>query len=189
MRRRQDDPQPGRCRMPSRFSARPRKYRRYRRILPYQGSHVSSLHSQVGGYRPGRSGGLPLAADLHCDRNNRSGRGTPSHHPGQVARGAGRDKATGRLHGILARSRSHRSVAVAWAPLGETPKDTVPGMLLRPDANGEKFRDRSRVAGTPSKLCVPGRQNINWSTDSIAGGVDEQLISAIRASSRKGSVL
>jgi hypothetical protein len=62
--------------------------------------------------RPGWSGGLPLAADLHCDRNNRSGRGTPSHHPGQVARRAGRDKATGRLRGSVARSRFHRSVAV-----------------------------------------------------------------------------
>jgi hypothetical protein len=69
-------------------------------------------------YRPGWSGRLPLAADPYCDRNNRPGRGTPSHHPGQVARRAGRDEATGRLRGSLARSRFHRSVAVVRASLG-----------------------------------------------------------------------
>jgi|SRR6516162_3041647 len=63
-----------------------------------------------------------LAADLHYDQNDRSGRGTPSHHPGQAARRAGRDEATWRLRGRVARSRFHRSVAVVRVSLGESPQ-------------------------------------------------------------------
>ena len=103
--------------------------------------------------RPGWSGGLPLAADLHCDRNNQSGRGTPSHHPGQVARRASRDKATGKLHGSVARSRFHRSVAVAYAPLSWHPKIPCQVCSFRPDVNGKNFE-----IGLISKVLMGGEK-------------------------------
>jgi hypothetical protein len=106
-------------------------------------------------YRPGWSGRLPLAADLYCDRNSRPGRGTPSHHPGQVARRAGRDEATRRLRGCLARSRFHRSVAVAFTSLG-TPKDTVPGMLFSPGCQRLNIEEQKRQSGAAGVLFASG---------------------------------
>src|SRR6516165_11979972 len=102
--------------------------------------------------RPGWSNRLPLAADLYYHRNNRSGRGTPSHHPGQVARRAGRDEATWGLRGRVARSRFHRSVAVKRVSLGDTSKDTMPGMLYVSGCQWQKFRDPSHFQAFDGQL-------------------------------------
>jgi hypothetical protein len=90
--------------------------------VPYQGSHVPFLHSQVGdeptrAERQAAPSGRPLLQSQH-----RPDRGAPSYHPGQVARGTGRDEATRRLRGSVARSRFHRSVSVARRPLSQRPK-------------------------------------------------------------------
>ena len=83
----------------------------------------------------------------------RPDRGTPLYHPGQVARGACRDEATRRLRGILARSRFHRSVAVAYAPLSWHPKIPCQVCSFRPDVNGKNFE-----IGLISKVLMGGEK-------------------------------
>ncbi len=132
--------------------------------MPYQGSHVASLQSQVVA-NPGGAAAVLWRGRLRRSER-RPGRGTPSFHPGRVARKAGRQEAPGRLRGRVARSRSHCSGDACIATARDRARATPAGMPPRPGCQPQKCgksralrQRRGAPAGSaPRGQCLPAKR-------------------------------